>query len=114
MEILNFVHLSGTQQTVSSSLWQNYFVVRNVYRSSDDCEGRTLAPLVQRGVMIAERPNTFLEPEQFRRIAQEKFAKAVAAPTAAKREQILATAYAYLSLAEIKGWTSSPNLQPPQ
>jgi hypothetical protein len=64
--------------------------------------------------MIAERPNTFLEPEQLRRIAQEKFAKAVAAPTAAKREQILATAYAYLSLAEIKGWTSSPNLQPPQ
>jgi hypothetical protein len=114
MKILNFVHLSGTQQTVSSSLWQNYFVVRNVYRGSDDCEGRTLAPLVKGDVMIPERPNTFLEPEQLRRIAQEKFHKAMAAPTPAKREQILATACAYLSLAELKGWTSSPNLQPPQ
>jgi hypothetical protein len=55
-----------------------------------------------------------LEPEQLRRIAQEKFDKAVAARTVAKREEILATAYAYLSLAEMKRWTSSPNLQPPQ
>ena len=73
-----------------------------------------LRPLLQRGVMIPERPNTFLEPEQLRRIAQEKFDKAMAAPTPAKREQILASAYAYLSLAEMKRWTSSPNLQPPQ
>ena len=63
--------------------------------------------------MISERPSTYLKPEELRRIAKDKFDKAMAAPLGRKRQQMLASANAYLSLANVKGWTSSP-LQPPK
>jgi hypothetical protein len=64
--------------------------------------------------MVPERPTTYLTAEELHRIAKDKFDKAKAALPGPKREQMLASAYAYLSLADMKLWTSSRDLQPPK
>jgi hypothetical protein len=43
-----------------------------------------------------------------------QFDKAETAPSGPKREQMLASACAYLSLGDMKVWTSSRDLQPPK
>ena len=75
-----------------------------------------LRPLVQssKTIMISERPSIYLEPEELRRIAKNKFNKAMATPPGRKREQMVATACAYLSLADLERWASSRALQPPR
>ena len=64
--------------------------------------------------MISERPTTYLTAEELRRIAKDKFDKAETAPSGPKRERMLASAYAYLSLGDMKVWASSRDLQPPK
>jgi hypothetical protein len=64
--------------------------------------------------MISNRPSTYLTPEELRRIAKDKFDKAQSAAPGPKREQMLASAFAYSSLADMSLWTASHALQPPK
>jgi hypothetical protein len=64
--------------------------------------------------MMSNRPSTYLTPEELRRIAEDKLDKAQSAPPGPKREQMLASAYAHSSLADMSLWTASHDLQPPK
>jgi hypothetical protein len=59
------------------------------------------------------RPTTYLTTNELQQIAAAKFAEAETLPNGPEKQDILKSAHAFRSLAEMKGWLSS-ELRPPE